>query len=134
MRLLHLPLCAFSIYRHSTSKSFSGDYFGDDNDDDNDDDIIFMKALTPSPRCSEARDCLGFDMNLKKKISVYFFFMKRGKFIQFMNVMCIITFWCLLYRLLYGQGFDQACHPFFQCHSDTTTNNKGSRVKFSHNQ
>ena len=35
---------------------------------------------------------------------------------------------------LYGQGFDQACHPFFQCHSDATTNNKGSRVKFSHNQ
>ena len=34
----------------------------------------------------------------------------------------------------YGQGFDQACHPFFQCHSDATTNNKGSRVKFSHNQ
>ena len=24
--------------------------------------------------------------------------------------------------------------PVFQCHSDATTNNKGSRVKFSHNQ
>ena len=35
---------------------------------------------------------------------------------------------------IYGQGFDQACHPFFQCHHDATTNNKGSRVKFSHNQ
>ena len=35
---------------------------------------------------------------------------------------------------IYGQGFDQACHPFFSVSQDVTTNNKGSRVKFSHNQ
>ena len=48
------------------------------------------------------------------------------------NVLRVVFF--ILFALIYGQDFDQACHPFFSVSQDATTNNKGSRIKFSHNQ
>ena len=73
------------------------------------------------------------------KYMMYFF--KRIKFRYYILICISSPLVCILYRkgdnisiLVYGQGFDQACHPFFSVSQDATTNNKGSRVKFSHNQ